>query len=85
MKKAPYDTSLNVDLAKYRELFVRASVILSVRYLAHKPAGFLISKTAAVSNETTAIFVLVRFSCVYANAQKGCLIFQWHTMRQQHQ
>lgn len=85
MKKASYNISLNVDLAKYRELFVRATVILYVRYLAHKPAGFLISKTAAVSNETTAIFVLVRFSCVYANAQKGCLIFQWHTMRQQHQ
>lgn len=80
MKKASYNTSLNVDLAKYRELFVRATVILYVRYLAHKPAGFLISKTAAVSNETTAIFVLVRFSCVYANAQKGCLIFQWYTI-----
>lgn len=81
MKKAPYDTSLNVDLAKYGELLVRATVILYVRYLAHKPAGFLIPKTAAVSNETTAaVFVLVRFSCVYANAQKGCLIFQWHTM-----
>lgn len=85
MKKAPYDTSLNVDLAKYRELLVRATVILYVRYLAHKPAGFLIPKTAAVSNEATAVFVLVRFSCVYANAQKDCLIFQWHTMRQQHQ
>lgn len=80
MKKAPYDTSLNTDLAKYRELLVRATVILYVRYLAHKPAGFLIPKTAAVSNEATAVFVLVRFSCVYANAQKGCLIFQWHTM-----
>lgn len=80
MKKAPYNTSLNVDLAKYRELLVRATVILYVRYLAHKPAGFLIPKTAVASLETAAVFVLVRFSCVYANAQKGCLIFQWHTM-----
>ena len=41
MKKASYNTSLNVDLAKHRELFVRATVILYVRYLAHKPADFL--------------------------------------------
>lgn len=80
MKKASYNTSLNADLAKYRELLVIASVILSVRYLAHKPAGFLIPKTAVVSLETAAVFVLVRFSCVYANVQKSYLIFQWHTM-----
>lgn len=73
MKKAPYDTSLNVDLAKCRGLLVRANVILCVRYLTHKYAVFLFSipKTVAVSNETTAVFVLVRFSCVYVNAPKG--------------